>query len=82
MARLGNPHDQPEARQAACARIRRAMAAEPFMVAGTGRFCTRAIGALKGRALVKTGAEGVYGAASREGGVGCRGRSGAGARGG
>jgi L-asparaginase II len=60
MARLGHPHDQPKARREACARICRAMAAEPFMVAGTGRFCTRAIEALAGRALVKTGAEGVY----------------------
>ena len=60
MARLGHPHDQPKARRDACARIRTAMIAEPFMVAGTGRFCTRAIEALAGRALVKTGAEGVY----------------------
>lgn len=60
MARLGHPHDQPKARRDACARIRAAMAVEPFMVAGTGRFCTRAIEALAGRALVKTGAEGVY----------------------
>lgn len=60
MARLGDPHDQPEIRREACARIRRAMAAEPFMVAGSGRFCTRAIEALRGCALVKTGAEGVY----------------------
>ena len=60
MARLGLPHDQPDVRREACARIRHAMAAEPFMVAGSGRFCTRAIEALRGRALVKTGAEGVY----------------------
>ena len=60
MARLGHPHDQPKARRDACTRIRAAMTAEPFMVAGTGRFCTRAIAALAGRALVKTGAEGVY----------------------
>ena len=60
MARLGNPHNQPDARQAACARIRTAMTAEPFMVGGTGSYCTRAIEASRGRALVKTGAEGVY----------------------
>jgi L-asparaginase II len=60
MARLGHPHDQPKVRRDACARIRAAMTAEPFMVAGSGRLCTRAIAALAGRALVKTGAEGVY----------------------
>lgn len=60
MARLGHPHDQPKVRRDACTRIRAAMTAEPFMVAGNGRFCTRAITALAGRALVKTGAEGVY----------------------
>ncbi len=60
MARLAEPDGQPEPRQAACARIRRAMAAEPFMVAGTHRFCTRVMEATAGRALVKGGAEGVY----------------------
>lgn len=60
MARLGDPHDQPEERQAACRRIRSAMANEPYLVAGKGRFCTRVIGALGQAALVKTGAEGVY----------------------
>ncbi len=60
MARLADPADQPEPRQAACARIRSAMAAEPFMVSGTGQFCTRVISETAGRALVKTGAEGVY----------------------
>jgi L-asparaginase II len=60
MARLGDPHDQPEERQAACRRIRTAMANEPYLVAGKDRFCTRVIGALGQAALVKTGAEGVY----------------------
>ena len=60
MARLGDPDDQPDARQAACARIRRAMAAEPFMVAGSGRFCTRVMEVTGERAAIKTGAEGVY----------------------
>jgi len=36
------------------------MAAEPFMVAGSGRFCTEVIAKSRGRALVKTGAEGVF----------------------
>ncbi len=60
MARLGDPGDQPEPRQAACARIRRAMAAEPFMVAGSGRFCTEIMTVTGERAQIKTGAEGVY----------------------
>ena len=37
--------------------------AEPFFVAGTGRFCTDAMQLLGGAALLKTGAEGVFCAA-------------------
>ncbi len=70
MARLADPADQPEARQAACARIRAAIAAEPFMIAGSGRFCTRVIEATSGAALVKTGAEGVFCAALPTHGLG------------
>ena len=70
MARLGLPDDQPERRQAACARVRRAMAAHPLLVAGHGRFCTRVIRRTEGRALVKTGAEGVYAACFPELGLG------------
>ena len=54
----------------AAARIRRAAAAHPFMVAGTGRFDTVLMGALGERAFVKTGAEGVYCAALPEMGLG------------
>ena len=60
MARFARPDDQPEARRAACLRLQQALAAEPFMIAGSGRFCSRVIEATKGRALVKTGAEGVF----------------------
>jgi len=42
------------------ARIRRAVAAHPFMVGGTGRFDTVVIGQLGERAFVKGGAEGVH----------------------
>ncbi len=63
MARLAAPDDQPETRQAAAARVRRAMATEPFLVAGTGRFCTKVMEVTGERVLVKTGAEGVYCAA-------------------
>ena len=41
-------------------RIYAAMAAEPFMVAGTDRACTRLMQAGGGTFAVKTGAEGVY----------------------
>ena len=70
MARFADPSDQPDRRQRAVARISRAMAAEPFMVAGSGGFCTEAIMASGGRALVKTGAEGFYCGAIPEQGLG------------
>lgn len=70
MARMANPASQPEARQAACKRILDAMAEEPFMVAGSTRFCTRMMQATGGRALIKTGAEGVYCGAIPELGLG------------
>ena len=70
MARFADPADQPERRRNACARVREAMAAEPLMVAGTNRFCTDVIVASGGRALVKTGAEGVFCAALPELGLG------------
>jgi L-asparaginase II len=70
MARFADPYDQPEARQAAVGRIARAMAAEPFMVSGSGRFCTEVMQTTDGRALVKTGAEGVYCGALPEAGLG------------
>ncbi|WP_218574751.1 asparaginase [Reyranella sp. CPCC 100927] len=60
MANLANPARLPEVRAKAIRRIRAAMNAEPFYMAGTGRFCTRINGALKDVAQVKTGAEGVY----------------------
>lgn len=54
----------------AIARIRAAVAAHPFMVAGTGRFDTRCMEALGARAFTKTGAEGVFCAAFPELGLG------------
>src|SRR3546814_4405135 len=66
MARLGRPDDQPEARQSACARLRQAVAAHPFMVAGSRRFDTRVMEMTGEKALIKTGAEGVYCAAFPE----------------
>jgi L-asparaginase II len=54
----------------AAARIRRAVAAHPFMVAGTGRFDTVLMERLGERAFVKAGAEGVHCAALPELGYG------------
>jgi len=59
-ARFGSGHGFGPARAAAARRIRSAVAAHPFMVAGTGRFDTLLMQALGARAFVKTGAEGVY----------------------
>ena len=36
------------------------MASEPYMVAGTGEFCSEVMQALRGKAALKPGAEGVY----------------------
>lgn len=57
-------------RAKAAKRIAAALLAEPFYVAGTGRFCTAVMQAGAGRFIAKTGAEGVYTAASAEKGIG------------
>ena len=54
----------------AAARLRAAVAAAPFMVAGTGRFDTRVMQRLGARVFCKVGAEGVYCAALPEPGLG------------
>lgn len=70
MARFGAPDGLPAARAAACRRIAAAMAAEPFMVAGTGRYCTEIMRVTGPSVLVKTGAEGVFCAALPDYGLG------------
>ena len=60
MASMADPSRLSAKRAEAANRIRVAMNAEPFMMAGTGRFCTRVNAALPGVAQVKTGAEGVF----------------------
>lgn len=60
MAAMADPSRLKGPRVAAIVRIRAAMNAEPFFMAGTGRFCTRINSALPGVAQIKTGAEGVY----------------------
>lgn len=57
-------------RATALTRLRKAVAAHPFMVAGTDRYCTKIIEVLGERAFVKTGAEGVYCASLPEYGLG------------
>jgi L-asparaginase II len=47
----------------AARRIYQAAVSEPFYVAGSGRICTDLMALLKGAALIKTGAEGVFCAA-------------------
>lgn len=58
------------ARKAAASRLLNAATAEPFLVAGTGRFCTSAMQALAGKAYLKVGAEGVYCGALLDLGIG------------
>ena len=60
LARMADPSQLPEQRAQAIARIRNAMWDEPFMVAGTDRFCTAVNGLPARLAAVKTGAEGVF----------------------
>ncbi|MBL0406140.1 asparaginase [Microvirga aerilata] len=59
-ARFGTGIGLPGEGRAAAARIRKAVARHPFMVAGTGRFDTKLMECLGERAFVKVGAEGVY----------------------
>ncbi len=60
MARMADPADQPEVRQAAVTRIRDAMAAQPFYIHGSNAFGTNVIAAAGPEVLVKGGGEGVY----------------------
>ena len=57
-------------RAQATRRLRAACAAEPFQVAGTGRFCTAIMEHFKERVFIKTGAEGVFCAAFPSMGLG------------
>ncbi|MCS7459439.1 asparaginase [Paenibacillus doosanensis] len=59
-ARLGSPDSLPAQRAEACRRIVAAIAAQPYYVAGTGRFDTRLAEVTRGRVIGKMGAEGVY----------------------
>ena len=69
-AKLSHVDDSPGIRALACQRLVSAMTSYPFMVAGTGRYCTSVIESGNGQLLVKTGAEGVMAAALPDIGVG------------
>ena len=43
-------------------RVLRAIAADPFLIAGTGRLCTEVIASSRGAVIAKVGADGVYSA--------------------
>lgn len=58
-ARFGSGNGLGVERRAVAKRIIAAVRAHPFMVAGTGRFCTELMETVP-RAFVKTGAEGVF----------------------
>lgn len=69
-ARFGTGEGLGPQRRAAAERIRHAVAANPWMVGGSGTFDTDVMGLLGGRAFSKTGAEGVFCAALPEAGLG------------
>lgn len=70
MAFFANARDDGDARQRAAARLTRAMATHPEMVAGEGRACTDLMRAMGGRVAIKTGAEGVFVAIAPDKGLG------------
>jgi L-asparaginase II len=69
-ARYGTGRGLGPQRFEAATRLRRAIAANPFMLAGTGRLDTRLTELFGERLFLKTGAEGVYCAALPEVGLG------------
>lgn len=60
MARLASGEGLDSDRASACAQLRKACMAEPWFVAGSGRFCSDVMQSFKGRVFLKEGAEGVY----------------------
>jgi len=69
-ARVATGHGLSADHARAAARLRKAVAAAPFFVAGSGRFDTRVMQCLGERVFCKVGAEGVYCAALPEQGLG------------
>jgi L-asparaginase II len=60
MARFASAQDRSDTRSRAMVNLRAAMMTHPELVAGEDRACTRLMRAAKGRAAVKTGAEGYF----------------------
>lgn len=69
-ARFGTGEGLADRRAAACETLRDAVLAEPFMVAGTKRYCTDVMLLLNKTVFIKTGAEGVFCGAIPEMGLG------------
>lgn len=69
-ARFGSGTHTSDGRTVAATKLREAIAANPFMVAGTGRFDTRIMEHFRTRVFCKMGAEGVMVAALPELGLG------------
>jgi L-asparaginase II len=69
-ARVATGNGLPPGRAQAARRLRKAVAAAPFFVAGDGRMDTRVMERLGERVFCKVGAEGVYCAALPEQGLG------------
>src|SRR5215218_5785527 len=69
-AKFGTGRGLAPERAKAAAQLRAACATQPYFVAGTGRFCTEIMTLLGLRAMVKTGAEGVFCGALPEQGLG------------
>lgn len=69
-ARIGTGVGLSDGHAKAALRLRQAVAASPFHVAGSGRLDTRLMQCLGARLFCKVGAEGVYGAALPEAGLG------------
>jgi L-asparaginase II len=69
-ARIGTGASLPAARQAAFERLRRAVAENPLLIAGPGRFDSRVTATCGPRVFLKSGAEGVLCAAIPEAGLG------------
>jgi L-asparaginase II len=69
-ARFGTGHGLGPERTKAASRLRGAVASNPFMVAGTGRFDTAVMELLGAKVFTKTGAEGVFCAAFPDQGLG------------
>lgn len=69
-ARYGTGRGLAPERTKAAARLRAACAAQPYYVAGSGRFCSGIMTQFGARVLAKTGAEGVFCGALPEQGLG------------